>query len=291
MCLLARQCGHANKCRHDRTIVNAQYVQTPELRASFAVAPSYMRRCTFVHLFSGCTLWYSRLWSAVVSDVVDRKYYQVVPEKSIAERLLVAARERIYSDFMRRTRAAPADRILDVGVSDVINDGANVLERKYAHQANITACGLGAGTEFQRAFPQATYVPIEPNRPLPFADNAFDIATSNAVLEHLGSFQSQQTFVRELCRVASRVFITVPNRFFPVEHHTAIPIAHYENRLFRIACWLTGKSDWSREENLILMTRKRLRRVAAPTDKSTTAVGYTGLLLGPFSSNLYLALH
>jgi hypothetical protein len=38
------------------------------------------------------------------------------------------------------------------------------------------------------------------------------------------------------------------------------------------------------------MTRKRLWRVATPTDMST-AVGYTGLLLGPFSSNLYLALH
>ena len=226
-----------------------------------------------------------------MSASLDQKYYEAVAPNGVAEALLIAARENIFRDFMTRMKPFPHDRILDVGVSDIINDGANVLERKYAHQANITACGLGAGTEFQRAFPQATYVPIEPNRPLPFADNAFDIATSNAVLEHLGSFQSQQTFVRELCRVASRVFITVPNRFFPVEHHTAIPIAHYENRLFRIACWLTGKSDWSREENLILMTRKRLRRVAAPTDKSTTAVGYTGLLLGPFSSNLYLALH
>jgi SAM-dependent methyltransferase len=225
-----------------------------------------------------------------MSASLDQKYYEAVAPNGVAEALLIAARENIFRDFMTRMKPFPHDRILDVGVSDIINDGANVLERKYAHQANITACGLGAGTEFQRAFPQATYVPIEPNRPLPFADNAFDIATSNAVLEHLGSFQSQQTFVRELCRVASRVFITVPNRFFPVEHHTAIPIAHYENRLFRIACWLTGKSDWSREDNLILMTRKRLRRVAAPTDKST-AVGYTGLLLGPFSSNLYLALH
>jgi hypothetical protein len=38
------------------------------------------------------------------------------------------------------------------------------------------------------------------------------------------------------------------------------------------------------------MTRKRLWRLAAPIEKST-AVGYTGLHLGPFSSNLYLAFH
>jgi hypothetical protein len=33
-----------------------------------------------------------------------------------------------------------------------------------------------------------------------------------------------------------------------------------------------------------------LWRLAAPIKRSTV-VGYTGLLLGPFSSNLYLAFH
>jgi hypothetical protein len=225
-----------------------------------------------------------------MSTSLDQKYYEAVAPNGVAETLFIAAREKIFRDFMTRMRPSPRDRILDVGVSEIINDGANMLERRYPHQHNITACGLGSGIAFQRAFPQAAYVSIEPDGPLPFADNVFDIATSNAVLEHLGSFDRQQIFVRELCRVASRVFITVPNRFFPIEHHTAVPIAHYESNLFRMACWVAGKSDWSREENLILMTRKQLWRVAAPANKST-AVGYTGLLLGPFSSNLYLALH
>lgn len=247
-----------------------------------------MRACTFVHLLSGRTLWHCATLERVVSDVGDRKYYQAVPEKSIAERLLVAARERIYSDFMTRTRAAPSDRILDVGVSDVINDGANVLERNYPHQSKITACGIGDGVAFQRAFPSARYIRIEPNKMLPFDDHSFEIATSNAVLEHVGSFENQMFFVRELCRVAPRVFISVPNRLFPIEHHTALPLAHYEDSLFRLACRMTGKSEWTREENLILMSRKRLWRLAAPIEKSA-AVGYTGLRLGPFSSNLYLA--
>jgi hypothetical protein len=57
-----------------------------------------------------------------------------------------------------------------------------------------------------------------------------------------------------------------------------------------MACRVTGKSEWADEENLILMTRKRLWRLAAPIKRSTV-VGYTGLALGPFSSNLYLAFH
>ena len=110
------------------------------------------------------------------------------------------------------------------------------------------------------------------------------------VLENNGSAAHQAFFVRETLRVARKVFISVPHRYFPVEHHTAMPLAHYLDGTFRIACQITGKSEWSQEDNLVLMTRKRLWRIAAPAGRSA-AVGYTGLLLGPLSSNLYLALH
>jgi hypothetical protein len=223
--------------------------------------------------------------------ILDHKYYQVVPSNGVAEKLLITARKRIFSDIIRQMRPTPSDRIVDVGVSDVINDGANVLERIYPYQRNITACGLGEGREFQAAFPEVDYIRlIKPNARLPFDDNCFDIAVSNAVLEHVGSFENQVFFVSELCRIAQRVFLSVPNRFFPIEHHTALPLVHYADGLFRIACRIANKSEWAQDENLILMTRKRLWRLAAPIRKRA-AVGYTGLPMGPLSSNLYLAFH
>jgi hypothetical protein len=225
-----------------------------------------------------------------MSSPVDEKYYRKVLPGSAAERFLISARNRIFRDFKTHTRPSQSDQVLDVGVSDVVNDGANVLERSYEHQKNITACGLGAGTQFKKAFPLVRYVQIEPNVPLPFDDDTFHIATSNAVLEHVGSQKNQAFFVNELCRVAQRVFISVPNKFFPIEHHTALPIVHYQDNIFKIACRITGKSEWARDENLIMMTRKRLRQLATPIKKKAT-IGYTGLLLGPFSSNLYLVFH
>ena len=225
------------------------------------------------------------------SPVLDQEYYREVPPNSLAEQLLISARDRIFQDFTARMRPSPSDQILDIGVSDVVNDGANVLERTYPHQGNITACGLGAGIQFKSAFPLARYLQIEPNARLPFDDGAFDIATSNAVLEHVGSFENQARFVREICRVARRVFISVPNRFFPVEHHTALPVVHFQDAMFKVACQITGKSEWAREDNLILITRKRLWQLAAPIENRSVTVGYTGLLLGPFSSNLYLTFH
>jgi len=226
-----------------------------------------------------------------MSGTVDDKYYQVIKPAGFAERLLIAAREKIYADFLAQMQPSYDSRIADIGISDVVTDGANVLERNYPHLANVTACGIGSAENFQRAFPAVHYRQIEPNAPLPFADNTFDIATANAVLEHVGSTVNQINFVRELARIARRVFISVPHRYFPVEHHTAIPLLHYNDRSFSAACALLGKSSWSEEANLILMTRAKLARLAAEAAPDIDAkIGTTGLNLGPFSSNLYLAL-
>jgi ubiquinone/menaquinone biosynthesis C-methylase UbiE len=64
--------------------------------------------------------------------------------------------------------------------------------------------------------------------PLPFWDNQFDVAHSSAVIEHVGSRKNQSDFLCELWRVArSGIFVTTPNRWFPVEFHTALPLVHW----------------------------------------------------------------
>jgi hypothetical protein len=145
---------------------------------------------------------------------------------------------------------------------------------------------LGSGEDFTAAFPDVAYRQIEANRPLPFADDEIDIVTSNAVLEHVGSLENQRRFVADLMRVGRRGFLTVPHRFFPVEHHTGIPLLHWMDRSFALACRVFGKQKWSRPESLILMSRSRLRAACPPG--AAVRIGTTGLLLGPFSANLYL---
>ena len=167
----------------------------------------------------------------------------------------------------------------------MINTAANFLERLYPHQNRITACGLGEARDFQAAFPAVTYRQIEANARLPFGDGSFDIVTSNAVLEHVGSEENQRRFIAELCRVGRAVFISVPNRNFPVEHHTGIPLLHWGDASFAKACAIAGKSEWARPENLILLSKHRLSGLL-PRSRGWT-VGYTGLRLGPFSSNLF----
>ena len=214
----------------------------------------------------------------------DGKYYQVIEPRSWSERLAIVARDRIYADMIRTCRPTPDDTILDVGVSDVVNDAANMLERKYPYRQKITAGGLGDGDAFRLAFPEVTYRQIEANVGA-VEVNAFQVHSS-AVLEHVGSQPHQVAFVRELTRVAKRVFISVPNRYFPVEHHTAIPLLHFWRRGFKAACQWLDKADWADERNLILMSWQHLASLAP--EGSAPVIGHTGIRLGGFSSNLFL---
>ena len=50
---------------------------------------------------------------------------------------------------------------------------------------------------------------------------------SNAVIEHVGGRDRQRALVREALRVGRSVFVTTPNRWFPVELHTRLPLVHW----------------------------------------------------------------
>ncbi len=223
-----------------------------------------------------------------MSTSTDAEYYQVARPRSLAERVVIAARDRIYADFIAHCAPAAQSSILDIGVSDVVNDAANLLERLYPFKERITAAGLGEGVAFKTEYPLVSYTQIEAGGALPFHDKQFDIATANAVLEHVGSVAEQHHFVAEMCRVARTVYITVPHRYFPVEHHTAFPLLHYSDRLFSLACKVFKKDEWAKEEHLIFMTPAKLRALV-PSGRNAS-IGYTGIQMGPFSSNAYMML-
>ena len=134
---------------------------------------------------------------------------------------------------MERFRPDERTRVLDVGVTDApygADDGAhpseNFFEALYPWPEQVTAVGLADFPRFRAAFPAVRFVQAD-GRSLPFADGEFDLGVSNAVVEHVGGRDDQRAFVHELCRVAEHVFVTTPNRWFPVEVHTLVPFVHW----------------------------------------------------------------
>jgi SAM-dependent methyltransferase len=126
---------------------------------------------------------------------------------------------------------------------------------------------------------------VSAGRRLPFDDIQFDIVFSNAVIEHVGGPSQQRAFVGELCRVARQVFIATPNRWFPVEHHTGLPLVHYLPRpAFRSLLRRTPFSYWSHEEHLRILDAEELRSLFSPA--RSVRVERAGVGAGLFASNL-----
>lgn len=125
-----------------------------------------------------------------------------------------------------------AATIVDVGVddgggrADGVWAGANALERLWPTPEQITAVGLGPGDRFRVAFPEVAYVQADA-RQLPFDDRAFAVGYSNAVIEHVPDPEDQGRLVGELARVADLIVIATPNRWFPIEVHTLLPLVHW----------------------------------------------------------------
>ena len=94
--------------------------------------------------------------------------------------------------------------MVDVGVTDATFGAGstdNFFEALYPWPERITAVGVTGLDTFAAAFPTVTAVQAD-GRELPFADDAFDLGFSNAVVEHVAGRAEQRRFVHELCRVS-----------------------------------------------------------------------------------------
>lgn len=67
-----------------------------------------------------------------------------------------------------------------------------------------------------------------------YADGAFDLAHSNSVIEHVGSYSNMIRFAAETRRVGRAYYVQTPYLWFPIEPHFRVPFVHWLPDALRI---------------------------------------------------------
>jgi SAM-dependent methyltransferase len=212
-------------------------------------------------------------------------YYKHQPGLGgLVVKIIWRARQKMFKSLVEIARPTAQTSVLDVGVTCDRRQDSNFFEKLYPYSNQITAVGVEDADFLEQDFPGLKYVKAD-GLSLPFPDQSFDLVVSFAVIEHVGDRANQQKFIAELCRVGRNCYITTPNRWYPIEFHTVLPLIHWlPANWFRQMLKLLGQEFWSKEENLNLLT---LNELSALFPSTTTVKNRSTKLLG-MTSNLCL---
>jgi|TARA_B110000483_G_C18206130_1_gene547743 ubiquinone/menaquinone biosynthesis C-methylase UbiE len=175
------------------------------------------------------------------------------------QKILKKNREIFYNYFKNSIFIDINKNILDVGTTDIVNEYENIFLQKYPYKEKITCLSNQELLEVKKKYPEIQTL-LGDARNMNFEDNCFEIVHSNATIEHVGNFENQIKFIQECYRVSSKyVFIQTPNKLFPIDFHTKIPLIHFlPDKVYRTLLKLVGLSFYSDINNLNLLSKKKL---------------------------------
>ena len=90
-----------------------------------------------------------------------------------------------------------------------------------------------------------------------------DLVVSNATIEHVGNTLNQKKMLENVIKLTKKIFvITTPNKFYPIELHTKIPLIHwFPKSIYRKILKFLGLSFYADEKNLNLLSVNELKKM------------------------------
>ena len=181
------------------------------------------------------------------------------------------------------------DEILDIGTTPILDNHENFFLNHYKFQHKITCFSDQNLDKLKTNFPNLKTIQGD-GRNTNLPDNSYDIVMSNATLEHVGNYQNQCKFVKELYRISrKRCIISTPNRYFPIDSHTMLPFIHWlPKKIHRKILKLLNKNFLAKEENLNLISTKDIIEICKMCNLNNFKILRMKYYL--FTSNLILIL-
>ena len=185
----------------------------------------------------------------------------------VQARVSLRARRRMFELWRSRAGDLAGASVLDVGATpDAERLDSNCMLPWFQEAGlQLSLYSPEDVSHLVGALPGVRIVPPAPPPGIPVPDACYDFVSASAVVEHVGSADQQQAFLRECARVARRgVFLTCPNRWHWLEFHTKLPFLHWLPRAgHRAALRGLGLAQWARESHLRLLGRRELARLAS----------------------------
>ena len=113
-----------------------------------------------------------------------------------------------------------------------------------------------------------------------------DLVISSATIEHVGNFQNQVSKIKNMIFLSNQyVVISTPNRFYPIELHTKLPLIHWlPKKIFRRILLFFNMKYFADEKNLNLLSKSELIEILNTFSKKIDYKIYNISFLG-FVSN------
>jgi hypothetical protein len=150
-------------------------------------------------------------------------------------------RFRIFTELLKRFK--PPVKILDIGgTSDYWQQMNFIPNDTY----RITLYNNAAELNFSKGF---TYLKGDANKLSDIPDKSYDIVHSNSLIEHLGSFDIQMKFAKEVKRIGKAYYIQTPNFYFPFEPHFLVPFFQFFPESLKIFLLTKFNLGWYKQQS------------------------------------------
>lgn len=141
---------------------------------------------------------------------------------SIYSQIFKVWRQKRFNLFRSELAPSRTDRLLDVG------GFPKFWTSQPAVVGSIDSLNLHSVDWNEASFPEYNIrVLIGDGRNLEMPDKSYDIAFSNSVIEHVGTWENQCVMAREIRRVGDAIWVQTPARECPIEPHYLAPFVHW----------------------------------------------------------------
>lgn len=200
--------------------------------------------------------------------MISNKIY-VINHYKFFENLIVKKRLEISNFIKNILKKITVENILDIGTT----------ENKSYHSSNIIVKNLNIKCEYRSLSNQIIVdnffkVKIKKSIVSKFSykeikDYSSDVVLSNATIEHVGSRKKQKLMIQNIANLTKKIFIiSTPNKNFPIEFHTKIPIIHlFPKKIYNFILRKIGLGFFADTNNLNLLSYKNLKNLSKSISK------------------------